>query len=168
MKRLPIFFDTEFSSLEVDAKMLSAGFVSANGQELYVEVKDSIDPAKCSPFVLETVLPLLQGGPHLFTLSEIARKLKGWIEAMSSEVVLVSDLPAIDWPLIHDLFEAYGWPENLSKRCEPVSFWIPKHSEEVFHCALKEYWLEHESKRHHALIDAMSLFDGWGKVNSRR
>ena len=116
MKRLPIFFDTEFSSLEVDAKMLSAGFVSANGQELYVEVKDSIDPAKCSPFVLETVLPLLQGGPHLFTLSEIARKLKGWIEAMSSEVVLVSDLPQ----LIGRSFTIYSRLTDGPRTCPSV------------------------------------------------
>lgn len=166
MKRFPIFFDSEFSALDESASLISIGFVAKSGATFYAELP--VDPEKCSEFVRESVLPLLDGGSSLMFSSELAARLKAWIEGFKGEVVLVSDAPKLDWPWVYDLFEAHGWPNNLQKQCEPIQFWIPKHSEEVFHCALEEYWLEHESKRHHALIDAMSLFEGCNAVRIKQ
>lgn len=163
-KLIPVFFDTEFTSLEVNAELISIGLITASGQEFYAE--QAVDPSKCSSFVIETVLPHLDGSSHM-TFQALAVKLKAWIEAMETEVVLISDNLVIDWPFIFDLFEAHGYPRNL-KQGEPISFWIPKDKEKLFDQALEDYWLEHSSERHHALVDARSLHYAWSKVRTDR
>lgn len=47
---MKVFYDTEFSSLDHDAVLLSAGLVTENGAELYVEITD-FDLTVCSGFV---------------------------------------------------------------------------------------------------------------------
>lgn len=161
-----IFFDTEFTSLEdVNAELISIGLIAENGKEFYSELTDTFDISICSDFVVETVLPLLEGGSHRMTFRELAEKLKVWIESYKQEVVLISDAPAIDWPFIWDLFEAHGWPKNLRKQCEPIDFFIPQNGEK-FHQALEAYWSTHSARQHHALVDAQSLYHAWNTIPS--
>lgn len=163
-KTLPIFFDTEFTSLEVDAELISIGLIRADGQEFYAEL--ATDPSKCSSFVVETVLPLLDGSSPM-TFSELAVSLKNWIESINEEVVLVSDAIKLDWPFIHDLFEFLGYPRNM-KQGEPMSFWVPNDKEKLFEQALEDYWVEHSGQRHHALIDGRSLYYAWNRIRKDR
>ncbi len=160
---MKIFFDTEFTSLEdVDAGLISIGLVTEDGQEFYAELTDTYDQSICSEFVIETVLPLLDGGDCQMTFQELASKLKAWIESLRDEVILISDSPPIDFPFIWDLFEKYGWPHNLPKQCEPLYFLISEKDGEKFHRALEDFWALHANRQHHALYDAKSLQVAWG------
>ncbi len=159
-KILPVFFDTEFTSLEVNAELISIGLITASGEEFYAEL--AVDPSKCSAFAIETVLPLLDRASPI-SFSELAVSLNKWIESMPGEVVLVSDAIKLDWPFIYDLFEKLGYPKNM-KQGEPITFWVPKDKEVIFDQALEDYWLEHSAQRHHALVDARSLYYAWNKA----
>lgn len=163
-KPLPVFFDTEFTSLEMNAEIISIGFITAKGQEFYAEL--AVDPSKCSSFATESVLPLLDGSTPM-TFSELAISLKKWIESMNGEVVLISDAIKLDWPFIDDLFEKLGYPKNM-KQGEPITFWVPKDKEKLFDQALEDYWLEHSAQRHHALVDARSLYYAWNKIRTNQ
>ncbi|MDP1872049.1 MAG: hypothetical protein Q8K61_10550 [Gallionella sp.] len=58
-----IFFDTEFTELGIDPKLISIGLISEDGtREFYAELSDTYQPTDCSAFVHEAVLPHLQGG----------------------------------------------------------------------------------------------------------
>jgi hypothetical protein len=167
MKTLRIFYDTEFTSLEdVNAGLISMGLITENGDEFYAELTDTYDISFCSLFVIETVLPLLNGKNQM-TFEDLAVKLKAWIESFKAKVILISDVPVVDWRFIYDLFEAHGWPQNLSKVEEPIFFWRPR-NQRIFDAALDEYWLKHSEKCHHALVDATSLYFAWQVVRKAK
>jgi hypothetical protein len=163
-KPLPVFFDTEFTSLDANAELISIGLIAASGQEFYAEL--AVDPSKFSAFAIETVFPLLDGSSPM-TFSELAVSLKKWIESMKGEVVLISDAIKLDWPFIYDLFEKLGYPKNM-KQGEPITFWVPKDNEKIFDQALEDYWLEHSAQRHHALVDARSLYYAWNRARTNQ
>jgi hypothetical protein len=157
-----IFFDTEFTSYSDDnAKLISIGLASEDNNQFYAELTDTYDQSMCSSFVVETVLPLLEGGLCRQTYQELAISLKDWIESKDvQEVLLISDSPSIDFPFIQDLFEKIGWPYNLSKKCEPLHFSVGMHNEK-FHQALDNFWKHHAGRQHHALTDAQSYLCAW-------
>ena len=60
-----IFFDTEFTGLIIDPRLISIGLVSEDGREFYAELSDTYQGSQCDQFVQEAVLPRLQGGDAL-------------------------------------------------------------------------------------------------------
>jgi len=160
---MKIFFDTEFTSVEdINAGLISIGLTTEEGHEFYAELTDTYDLSMCSDFVIETVLQLLDGGSYRMTFRELAVKLKAWIEAIDAqELILISDSPPLDFPFVSDLFDKFGWPNNLPKKCEPLYFWISEKNGEKFHRALEDFWLLHADRQHHALMDARSLQFAW-------
>lgn len=56
-----IYLDTEFTELARDAKLLSIGLVSENGTSFYAELADGWCLDDCSDFVVQVVLPLMEG-----------------------------------------------------------------------------------------------------------
>lgn len=158
-----LYFDTEFTSLN-DKEMrglISLGCIAQNGREFYAELTDTWDESLCSPFVIETVLPLLDGGEYQMTVEQFAARFKAWIEELSDkEVILRSDAPNIDWQFIEEVFNVHGWPRNLRRKCGSISF--EDHRQHHRYLAgLQNFWKDNMAKQHHALVDARSLRFAW-------
>lgn len=157
------FIDTEFTSIDANRMrgLISVGLVAQDGQEFYAELSDTWDDSMCSLFVLDTVIPLLQGGEHTMGVEALAVRLKDWIEGLTDkEVILRSDCPALDWPFLEEIFNAHGWPKNLRKKCGTIYF---SHDYQInrYQAALGDYWKANAARQHHALVDARSLLFAW-------
>ena len=150
-----IFFDTEFSGLIINPRLISIGLVSEDGREFYAELSDTYQISQCDQFVQEAVLPLLQGGDALMTLPELALRLGNWLEGFDEPIKLATDSLSWDWPWVHEIFCApYTWPENLDGKplilSKKISFNVAV--ENAFAGGLR---------RHHALDDAKANCLGW-------
>lgn len=168
---MEVFFDTEFTTLDSQASppgLISIGCVATNGHEFYAELSDTWQINNCSQFVVDSVLPLLEGGECLMTQKQCASSLKEWFEELANPyITLRSDAPDYDWPLISELLEPNNcWPNNLNRECQGVSFQSPI-QQQRFESALNTYWKSHQSHRHHALIDARGLAKAWNTARRR-
>ncbi|MDZ4201914.1 MAG: hypothetical protein U1C96_07200 [Gallionella sp.] len=148
---MKIFLDAEFTDFQ-NSKLISAGFVTDAGEELYVELTDTWREKDCSTFVLDTVLPLLEGGDVAMTEAEAAGWLRTWIESFGQPVLIISDAPQLDWPLITHLLRD-GWPKNLATHC--ASMLVDDY----------DYFEENpDATRHHALHDARAFRTGYQRL----
>lgn len=168
---MDVFFDTEFTTGESHIGypgLISIACVAKDGREFYAELSNTWQVGNCSPWVIENVLPLLDGGDFKMLDAQCASRLQQWIEGIGAEqVILRSDAPGWDWPWVEELFKFFGcWPSNLRRKCGALSF-INESHEQRFDNALKAYWKIHHARRHHALIDARSLHYAW-KQSIRR
>lgn len=152
---LIVFFDTEFTELGVDPRLISIGFVSEDGREFYAELSDTYDMPDCGFFALEAVLPQLEG-TALMKIADLRMRLGNWLKDFGQPVRLATDSEAWDWPWIHELFDnEYAiWPENLDRL--PL---ILK-QEESFNLAVERAFAR-GLRRHHALDDAKANRLGW-------
>jgi hypothetical protein len=124
-------FDTEFTHLKYPglpahahlppAQLISIGIAGMRGERFYAE-NSQVDHSLCSQFVLEEVLPHLEGGAVSMPSVAIAEQLKDWLEALQEPVKLWTDCPAIDWPFVVELFEQTSWPANLEHECGDLNF----------------------------------------------
>lgn len=124
--RMRIFFDTEFTGLTDDAKLISIGLVEESGEhEFYAELSDTYGPTDCSEFCRQHVLPLLEGGSTRVTTRELRPKLRGWLADRGPGTVLVCDSPRDVLQIRRLLLEALpanvtlevlGWWGNLKRR----------------------------------------------------
>jgi hypothetical protein len=154
-----IFIDTEFTSLNANRMrgLISIGCVSQDGREFYAELSDTWDESMCSIFVINTVLPLLEGGAYVMGIETLAVRLKAWIEALTDkQVVMVSDAPALDFQFVKEIFDYHGWPKNLRQTPAGIAF------EDIrqkfrFDMGLASYFKENGAHQHHALVDARGL-----------
>lgn len=158
---MDVFFDTEFTSLpdkQSQPYLISIGCVAQDGREFYTELADTYHAGLCSDWVIQNVLPLLQGGECSMKEAELAVRLKAWVEGLTEkEVILRSDQPRIDWQWVEQLFTFYGcWPKNLRRKCGTIYF---NHDYQIdrYQDALVEYWKANGARQHHALVDARSL-----------
>ena len=160
---MQVFFDTEFTSLDANRMrgLISIGCVAQNGKEFYAELSDTWDESMCSIFVIDTVLPLLQGGEHVMGVETLAVRLKQWIEGLTDkQVIMRSDAPELDWIFVKEIFDFHGWPKNLRQKPGAISFEDHRQMHR-FNCGLYEFWKENKSRQHHALVDARSLLFAW-------
>lgn len=163
---MQVFFDTEFSSLDADSKLISIGCVAQNGREFYAELTDTWNPSDCSSFVVQTVLPLLEGREYRMSKAVLVSRLNAWVEGLTDgEVTFRSDLPGIDWPWIEQIFDAFEcWPKNLRRQCEGM--WFNEEARiERYQQGMASYWKNHFAFQHHALHDARALLAGWNEAN---
>jgi len=152
---MKVYFDTEFTdllSIVTDIKLISAGFVTELGQELYFELTDHYEIKECSNFVHEAVLPHLYHAKYGLKTAQAARQLSQRLQNLGEPVQLASDAPGYDFPLIADLLlEHHCWPKCLKKKPFNVGgFVIAGRIENYF-----EY--QPLAIRHHALWDARAL-----------
>jgi hypothetical protein len=158
---MSVFFDTEFTSIEAheDCCLISIGCVAHDGREFYAELSDTYHHGMCSNFVVDTVLPLLDGGNVRIMEAQLAVRLKEWVEGLGAdEVVFRSDAPVWDWPFVQYIFNFYGmWPKNLRKKCGVAGSFDNDNFAHRYNAGLEDYWKIHGAHRHHALIDARSL-----------
>lgn len=160
MGRCPvyIFFDTEFTQLSHEAKLISVGLISEDGREFYAELSDTWRLDDCSEFVRGEVLPHLEGGVALMTLAELCLRMGNWLESLEEPISLVTDAPTWDWPWLGYIFdEKYLVPANLEDF--PV-FFSPTES------GLALVRRHGCFRSHHALDDARALRLAWNEKQS--
>ena len=160
---MQVFFDTEFTSLDANTMrgLISVGLVAQNGQVFYAELSDDWDESMCSLFVLDTVIPLLEGGEHIMPVETLAVRLKVWLESLTDkEVILRSDCPSVDWPFLEEIFNFHGWPRTLPKKCGTIYF-EEYRQQHRYNVGLEDYWKTNVARQHHALVDARSLLFAW-------
>lgn len=149
-----LFFDTEFTELGINPRLISIGLISEDGaREFYAELIDTYQYSHCSTFVRETVLPHLHREDVTMTMFELCLRLGSWIEDFEVPVQLVTDSTAWDWPWIQEIFCQPGtWPENLARQPESVYAHIDA---QRFSARVGEIFKAHPDFRsHHALDDA--------------
>ena len=157
-----VYFDCEFSGLSKSInfiKLISAGFLTEDGKELYFELHDNFENSDCNDFTKKMILPHLIRSSHGMSNIQAAQKLKEFIESISGKVKLASDAPKFDWVLISKLLrEENCWPSNLIN--DPINLYSEEISYEIdsyFNCNLNAI-------RHHALDDTKALINAMRTV----
>lgn len=141
-----VFFDTEFTDFAEDAKLISIGLVAETGETFYAELSDTYTVDECSDFVIEHVLPRLDGGDARITLKELSSILRGWLNCSGQPVTLVTDSPPWDWYWIQFLFRD-AWPHNLEGQPMDIGLLADATDQDP------------EENQHHALEDAKAMRD---------
>jgi hypothetical protein len=151
-----VFFDTEFTELGIDPRLISIGLVSDDGEQtFYAELSDTYNDKHCSDFARVAVLPKLQGGQALMSLSDLTLCLGDWLAGFDEPVRLATDSLSWDWPWIHEIFYESGtWPENLDRQPELLK------QEPSFNQAVEDAFAT-GLRRHHSLDDAKANRLAW-------
>lgn len=160
-EQIRVFFDTEFTDLRPEAKLIAIGLITEDGtRTFYVELSDTYRLADVGDFAREAVLPLLEGGAALMAMHELSLKLGNWIEDFGQPVILATDSLAWDWPWIQRIFEIpEAWPANLV-RCPLLLTMNYLHDFDKFGPAVEQAFTG-GLRRHHALDDAKANRLGW-------
>lgn len=156
-----IFFDTEFTGLVVDPKLISIGFVDETGERtFYAELCDTWRLDDVGDFARLAVLPRLEGGAALMTMQELGERLTAWLAAFGEPVKLATDSLSWDWPWIQEIFRELGiWPQNLDGR--PLLLTMNYlNNFDAFGPAV-DVAFAGGLRRHHALDDAKANRLGW-------
>lgn len=152
-----IFFDTEFTDLADDAKLISIGLIDETGERtFYAELSDTWSEDDLSEFAVEEVLPHLGEAATRISLRELRRRLADWLASFTDEVQLATDSVSWDWMWIVEIFgppgnaksRASNWPQNLAPH--PHSLDVTDEWGEV----VEESFATTGLRRHHALDDA--------------
>jgi hypothetical protein len=155
-----LFLDTEFTGLHLNPNLISLGLVDETGKHtFYAELPEEFYRSRCTDWVVENVLPLLEGGNSILQIDDLKIRLKEWIESFDDQAMLITDSPDFDFELIKLLFAGY-WPGNLAK--QPMqfdSYAMGEDRQPSLERAMKSY---HSPGRpeHHALHDAFALRAG--------
>jgi hypothetical protein len=148
MEPMLIFFDTEFTDLCIDPRLISIGLISEDGREFYAELSETYEIKDCCDFVQEAVLPHLEGGDVLMPMCKLTLRLGNWLEEFARPVKLSTDSISWDWRWIQEIFgEAGTWPFNLDGKLEILK------QETDFNQAIEQAYAG-GLRRHHALDDA--------------
>jgi hypothetical protein len=165
-----LFFDCEFTHIQESAELpvlVSVGIISQDGRTFYAE-NENVQEELCSEFVIETVLPLLDGGEALITYAQIASRLKTWIESFDGEAKLWSDAPGHDWPHLDHMFSTYGWPSNLRRTPAALRFSSSVQNTR-FDAAVEDIFRSTPAlRRHHALDDSIANRHAFKMATMRR
>lgn len=155
-----IFFDTEFTELGIDPRLISIGLVSEDGERtFYAELSDTYQPRHCSDFVREAVVPLLEGGNTRMTMPDLALRLGNWLESFEQPVKLATDSLAWDWPWIQEIFcDPWTWPENLDGKPLLLTMNYLNDYDRFIDAMEKAF---RSLRRHHSLDDAEANRLGW-------
>ncbi len=151
-----IFFDLEFSDLQPDAMMVSAGFVAEDNEVLYVEVEEAFWRSDASQFVLDHVKPLLSD--QSIPAREAASKIIDWLNSKGPDVTLISDS---DWDLriLQNHLQRTGYEWSHRWQWEKAPQYLPSKLHHAYDCAYQAWFLRSGHKQHHALNDALALRD---------
>lgn len=111
---MKLVVDCEFTQLSQHSKLISLALVAEDGQELYFELNDNYTQADCSQFVIEHVLPQLNGGDT--SISTDAARARIWSFFTKFDTVeIMSDAPEWDWEFFCSVVYHQGkWPSNVA------------------------------------------------------
>lgn len=158
---LRIFFDTEFTGLITDPKLISIGLVDETGERtFYAELSDTWQDAEVrDEFVRAAVLPQLQGGTARMTMDELALRLENWFADFAVPVKLATDSLSWDWPWMQEIFYDRTWPANVDGKPLLLTMNYLNHFD-AFNDAIEKAFVG-GLRRHHALDDAKAHRLGW-------
>ena len=103
-----VFLDTEFTSLEAEACLISIGLITEDGdRNFYAELPDAYSENICSDFVIKEVLPLLDAKSLAdevkykstyakMSFADLRINLQNWFAALTDPVQVWSDSPQHD------------------------------------------------------------------------
>lgn len=156
-----IFFDTEFTGLVADAKLISIGLVDESGERtFYAELSGTWELKNTSSFVREVVLPQLEGGVALMPMATLCERLVTWLEAFNEPVQLATDSLAWDWRWLQEIFQTFErWPANVETWPLLLTMNYVNHYE-AFEAAVEAAFTA-GLRRHHSLDDAKANRLGW-------
>ena len=149
-----VYLDTEFTKF-ARPQLISVALVAESGQEFYGESTDFVR-VQCSQFVIENVLPILQGGAVAASLDELRGKLVDWLATLSSPAEIISDFDG-DIELLLKLLRIGAKELDRYNIAELTVLDDEFVKSESFNGALNDYFTNVDSRRHHALVDARSL-----------
>ena len=157
-----VFFDTEFSGLNSDPRLLSIGLVADTGEELYIEFVDGWAEENCSSWVLEHVVPMLGNGERL-TRTAAASRISSWLSSLAGPSVLLGET---DWDtgLVTELMMASGVKRDHFQIKELK--YDGKAQADAFNAARQRYFDSKRVSPHHALVDARAFKHAWHRVFS--
>ena len=158
-----VFFDTEFTELGIDPRLISIGLISEDGQrEFYAELSDTYTIEDCGDFARLAVIPKLTGAEVRMSLAELRDRLYAWLTTFGEPVTLATDSLAWDWPWIQEIFYDRTWPENVSPAPEILG------QTPEFVRAVETAVTRDRLRRHHALDDAKANRFAWIAVSSQQ
>lgn len=157
-----VFFDTEFTELGIDPRLISIGLISEDGQrDFYAELSDTYTIDDCGDFARLAVIPKLTGAEVRMSLAELGDHLYAWLTAFGEPITLATDSLAWDWPWIQEIFYDRAWPENVAPTPEIVG------QTPEFARAVEAAVMGYRLRRHHALDDAKANRLAWIAVNNQ-
>lgn len=154
-----IFFDTEFTALTSDPRLLSIGLVADDGQELYIEFTDGWSEAKCSAWVRQHVLPQLQGGGERHTRRAAGERIVAWLSLFQTPPTLLGET-SWDTELFVNLMDECGI-DGDGYRLEVIVY-RDKAQADVYEKERQNYFYSQHVAPHHALTDARAFRVAWG------
>ena len=133
LKKMNVYFDTEFTGLHKGTTLISIGLVSEDGKTFYGELTD-YDKSQVNDWIQENVIdnllysPMYHGcmGGEANTVcvgnkERIRRELEQWLSQFD-DVQLVSDVSHYDMVLFIDVFgDAFSIPKNVSPSCHDIN-----------------------------------------------
>ncbi|BBN89716.1 3'-5' exoribonuclease domain-containing protein [Azospira sp. I09] len=151
-----VFFDTEFTELGIDPRLISIGLVAEDGERtFYAELSDTYEDRQCSDFVRKAVLPHLEGGVARIPMNRLTLRLGKWLESLDAPVKLVTDSLSWDWPWIQEIFQQEEtWPANVDGKPEILD------RSPAFDLAVEKAFTT-GLRRHHSLDDAKANRLAW-------
>ena len=153
-KTIRVYLDTEFTKF-ARPQLISLALVAESGQEFYGESTDFVK-VQCSDFVVENVLPLLQGGEAAASLIDLRLKLVDWIATLPSPAEIISDFDG-DIELLLQLLRINAKATDRYNIAALTVLDGEFVKSESFDRALDDYFIYVDSRRHHALVDARAL-----------
>ena len=122
-----IVLDTEFTTLQQDAQLISLALVADSGEKFYA-VFDDFDEKALSPFVEKNVLPYLNiQNDNTLTgnTQQIRSAITDWLDALEqqdSKFEFWADVPHYDWVLFCELFGgSLNLPKNIHFMCLDIA-----------------------------------------------
>lgn len=174
-----VFFDTEFSSLDVNFReLISVGMVAENSDDrLYIVITEGWQSAGVSTFTRDVVVPLLgKHNPEYLHRAGAAARIEEWLNGLRGDdrsvpIRLMSDSP-IDWQLLLGLFEP-DWEIAENVEWKLIQQLLQESNmQPEFDQAFEEFFLrrahsmrQRGGEQHHALVDAIAIKNAFKIAN---
>lgn len=154
-----IFIDSEFTGLgQRFPRLISIALVPADGRDtFYAELPEDGWKEKASSWVLDNVVPLLDGGDAVLSPEQLRERMLAWFAARPRTCQIAADSET-DFKFLTSILENC-WPENLDRKFFDLRgmFETP-----VFNLAVEDYFSPVLNRKpHHALHDARANRQGW-------
>lgn len=151
-----VFLDTEWAD-DAGRDLLSIAMVSADGRrELYIEV-ESI-PANPKVFAVEVVIPLLDRGTTMQSVTDIGKTVFEFISNFRSLAILSDHRN--DLRILRELLGDERW--TMLSRSGLITTCLNK--DQIMQASIDAWFKDEVSgskKKHHALHDARALRHAW-------
>ncbi len=155
-----VFFDTEFTGLSSDPRLLSIGMVADSGEELYIEFINGWSEGNCSYWVMNNIVPLLGSGERL-TRRDAVERIIDWLSLFEIQPTLLGET-TWDTILLTALIHEYAVsPDRF--RVEVIEY-SGKEQANSFEGEKRSYFESHKLSPHHALTDAHAFRAAWHTV----